>query len=323
MKKVLSLFVIFVIAFTCLNGCLLDETKKPDLTDASSSGTTFPVSEAETTTEETTTEETTTEETTTGATTTEKERVTESSATEEHISTTKKRVTTTAKPETTLPETQRMVIDMADVVCDEIDPDKPMIALTFDDGPSLHTPRLLNIFKKHGGKGTFFVVGNLLEENQITVKRIVKEGHEIASHSWRHSDLSTLTLEQVKTDLARTHQKIYDITGVQPKLVRPPYGAYNDTVRYGAYTCNEALITWSVDTLDWKSKNAKAVYNAVMKSASDGAIILCHDLHETTVDAMEKAIPDLIEKGYQLVTVSQLLSMRKGEVVAGGVYYKG
>ena len=110
---------------------------------------------------------------------------------------------------------------------------------------------------------------------------------------------------------------------MHPKIVRPPYGAYNDTVRYSAYTCNEAIVTWSVDTLDWKTRNANAVYRSIMGSVSDGAIILCHDLHGTTVDAMERVIPDLIEKGYQLVTVSQLLMMKKGEIVAGGVYYRG
>ena len=113
------------------------------------------------------------------------------------------------------------------------------------------------------------------------------------------------------------------MTGVYPKLIRPPYGAYNNNVKYCAYTCNEAVITWSYDTFDWKTKNADAVYDAVMNNVRDGLMILCHDIHPTTVEAMERVIPDLIEQGYQLVTVSQMLALRKDEVIAGGVYFNG
>ena len=311
MKKIIALFLAFNMAFLCLGGCVQDKPEK--------------TTETETVTEETTTEkETTTEaETTTEETTTEKETTTKEAATTRKPTTTK-RVTTTRKPTTTVPQTEeRVTVNMEDLSLEGIDPDKPMIALTFDDGPSVHTPRLLNAFKKHGGKGTFFVVGNLLDKNKVTAKRIVNEGHEIASHSWAHADLSQLSLEKAQKDLQKTHNKIYEITGVEPKLVRPPYGAYNDTVKYASYVCKESVVTWSVDTLDWKTRNADAVYKSVMSSAYDGAIILCHDLHPTTVDAMEKVIPDLIKRGYQLVTVSELLAYRKGEIVAGQVYYRG
>lgn len=308
MKKITVLFLAFVLVFVCLGGCVNNEEEKVTTT----------VSD---TTKETTTEEITTEATTIKETTTRMETTTENKTTE---TTTRKPVSTTAKPTTAVPEPEETImIDISDLICDEIDPEKPMIALTFDDGPSVHTPRLLNIFKKHGGKGTFFVVGNLLDKNELTTKRIVKEGHEIASHSWSHPDMSRLSLEKVLDEMATTHQKIYDITGVEPKIMRPPYGAYNETVCYVAHTCKESVVTWSVDTLDWKTRNADAVYRAVMNSAYDGAIILCHDLHGTTVDAMEKVIPDLIKRGYQLVTVSQLLTVKGIEMEAGKVYYRG
>lgn len=314
MKKIIAMFLALNMAFLCLGGCVQVKNEKP-------TGT---VTEEATTEQETTTEaETTTEEPTTEETTTEKETTTKKVTTTKKTATTK-RVTTTRKPATTVPVTEeRVTIDFSDVDVEGIDPDKPMIALTFDDGPSVHTPRLLNAFKKHGGKGTFFVVGNLLDKNKVTAKRIVDEGHEIASHSWEHADLSQLSLEKAQKNLQKTHNKIYEITGVEPKLVRPPYGAYNDTVKYASYVCKESVVTWSVDTLDWKTRNADAVYKSVMSSAYDGAIILCHDLHPTTVDAMEKVIPDLIKRGYQLVTVSELLAYRKGEIVAGQVYYRG
>ncbi len=317
MKKIIAMFLAFNIAFLCFGGCVSDKPEKP--TENVTEETTEIHTEKETTTEaETTTEEPTTEETTT-----EKETTTKKATTTRKPTTTKK-VTTTRRPTTTVPVTEEHVtIDFSDVDCEGIDPDKPMVALTFDDGPSIHTPRLLNIFKKHGGKGTFFVVGNLLEKNKATAKRIVNEGHEIASHGWSHADLSKLSLEKTQEDLLKTHNKIFEITGAEPRIVRPPYGAYNNTVKYASYVCKESIVTWSVDTLDWKTRNADAVYKSVMNSAYDGAIILCHDLHGTTVDAMERVIPDLIEKGYQLVTVSQMLALRKDEVVAGQVYYRG
>lgn len=204
-----------------------------------------------------------------------------------------------------------------------IDPDKPMLALTFDDGPSAHTDRLLDIFAKHGGKGTFFVVGNLIDSRKTTLRRIAAEGHEIGNHSWNHRQLTNLSDEEVKDQIMMTRAKIYDVTGVDCRIVRPPYGACNDSVRAVGAQMGVSFVNWSVDTLDWKTKNADAVYKEIMQDASDGAIILCHDLHKTTVDAMERVIPELLAKGYQLVTVSQLMEYSDKALEAGKMYYKG
>ena len=205
----------------------------------------------------------------------------------------------------------------------EIDKTKPMIALTFDDGPSAHTDRLLDIFKSCGGKGTFFVVGNIIDGRADTVKRIVSDGHEIAGHSWNHRQLTSLSESDIRDQIMSTRAKIYDLTGYDAKLVRPPYGAYNDTVKAVAEGVDVSLINWSVDTLDWKYRDADTVYKAITEEAYDGAIILCHDLHKTTVDAMERAIPALLEKGYQLVTVSELLEAKGKTIEAGKVYFNG
>ena len=204
-----------------------------------------------------------------------------------------------------------------------IDPDKPMIALTFDDGPSAHTDRLLDVFAKYGGKGTFFVIGNLIDGRKNTVKRIVAEGHEICNHSWNHRQLTNLSEEEITDQIMMTRAKIYDTVGVDSLIMRPPYGACNDTVKAVGAKVGVSFVNWSVDTLDWKSKNAVAVHNEVMKYACDGAIILCHDLHKTTVDAMETVIPELIEKGYQLVTVSELMEYSGKSLEVGKMYYKG
>lgn len=205
----------------------------------------------------------------------------------------------------------------------EIDKTKPMVALTFDDGPSAHTERLLDMFRKYGGKGTFFVVGNIIDNRPEVVKRLVAEGHEIAGHSWNHRQLTNLSEQDIKDQIMSTRAKIYDLTGYDAKLVRPPYGAFNDKVKAVAKELDVAFVNWSVDTLDWKYKDADTVKECVMKEAYDGAIILCHDLHKTTVDAMEKAIPALIEKGYQLVTVSELLEAKGVKIVPGNVYFGG
>ena len=216
-------------------------------------------------------------------------------------------------------ETESEIIESEKV---DIDISKPVIALTFDDGPSAHTQRLLDIFKKHGGKGTFFVIGNTLDNRQDILKRMASEGHEIGNHSWSHRQFTNIAISEVKDQIMMTRAKIYDITGVDCTIVRPPYGACNDEIRALGKEIGVSFVNWSVDTLDWKSKNADAVYNEIMKDAADGHIILCHDLHKTTVDAMEKAIPALIEKGYQLVTVSELLTCRGGEIAVGKMYYK-
>ncbi|MBQ7117905.1 MAG: polysaccharide deacetylase family protein [Clostridia bacterium] len=217
------------------------------------------------------------------------------------------------KEETTVPvEAEKVNIDI----------NKPMLALTFDDGPSAHTQRLLDIFKKYGGKGTFFVLGNTLDNRKETLKRIAFEGHEIGNHSWSHRQFTNIDIDEVKDQIMMTRAKIYDITGVDCTIVRPPYGACNDEIRALGKEIGVTFVNWSVDTLDWKTKNADAVYKEIIKDAGDGHIILCHDLHKTTVDAMEKVIPALIGEGYQLVTVSELLTCRGGEIEVGRMYYK-
>ena len=197
-----------------------------------------------------------------------------------------------------------------------------MIALTFDDGPSAHTERLLNIFATYGGKGTFFVMGSFINGREETLKRIVNEGHQIGNHSWSHRLFTSINDAELTDQIMMTRAKIMEVTGVDCTLVRPPYGGYNDTVRFKGEQLGVTFVNWDIDTLDWKYKNASKIHNHIMKYANDGAIILCHDLHKTTVDAMETAIPKLIESGYQLVTVSELLTSGGQAMVPGMLYYR-
>jgi len=202
----------------------------------------------------------------------------------------------------------------------EYDPELPMLALTFDDGPSAYTDRLLDYFAQYGGHGTFFVIGQQIDNRSDTVARITEEGHEIGGHSWDHKQLTKLDEYEILEQLRQTRAKIFEYTGVDAKLMRPPYGSFNDQVKTVCAELHVSLINWNVDTLDWQNRNADIVYDTIMRQARDGAIILCHDLHKTTVDAMERVIPALIEQGYQLVTVSQLLTSLGGEIVPGTVY---
>lgn len=199
---------------------------------------------------------------------------------------------------------------------------KKYIALTFDDGPSVHTERLLDVFKKEGGKGTFFVVGNLIDRRPETLKRIYNEGHQIGNHGWDHKQLTTLDKENIKHQIMMTRAKIYDITGIDTPIMRPPYGSCNNTVKNIGEELGVSFVNWTIDTLDWKTKNADSIYNEIIKNAKDGSIILCHDIFKTTVDAIERAIPKLIQDGYEFVTVSELFEINNKQPAPGKVYFR-
>lgn len=201
-----------------------------------------------------------------------------------------------------------------------IDPDKPMIALTFDDGPSQNTPHILDLFAAFGGKATFFVVGSRLSAYPDTLSRAASEGHEIGIHTWSHTNLTTLSVEDIKAEIMNTQEAVQQYAGVTCAAVRPPGGSVNDTVKATAGELGFSLVNWSIDTEDWKTRDADATYQAIMDQACDGAIVLCHDLYESTASAMDRVIPELIAQGYQLVTVSELLSYSEDGMQPGRLY---
>src|SRR5262245_20861612 len=189
----------------------------------------------------------------------------------------------------------------------------PYVAMTFDDGPhGANTPRLLEMLKQRGIKATFFCVGQCVAEYPELAKRIVDEGHEIASHSWSHPQLSSMSEANVRDQLEKTHQAIKQATGVAPKIFRPPYGAFTARQRNWANAVyGYKLILWDVDPLDWKVRNSAHVESEILKQTVPGSIILSHDIHKTTVDAMPATLDALLAKGYKFVTVSELLAMDK------------
>ena len=200
-----------------------------------------------------------------------------------------------------------------------VDPNKPMIALTFDDGPSSSaTTRILNVLEKYNARATFFVVGSRVDSYKSQIKRAYDLKCEIGNHTYNHKTLTNLSADGVKSELSATDKKVKAITGVSPVIMRPPGGSYKtNTVRNNT---PYPIIMWSVDTRDWESRNATSVVNHIKSHAYDGAIILMHDLYDSTATATETIVPWLISQGYQLVTVSEMMEA-KGIQMQNGVAY--
>lgn len=192
-----------------------------------------------------------------------------------------------------------------------IDPNGKMIALTFDDGPGVLTSQLLDALKQYGVRATFFVIGRQVPTYESTVRREAVEGHEIGNHSWAHPNLTRLPPEQLQQQINDTQQAVKNATGgYVPKVVRPPEGAYNENVLAFLRTLGLSVELWNVDTQDWLYRDTQVVYNRIMASAADGRVILLHDIHQSSVDAALRAIPELVSQGYQLVTISELHQYR-------------
>lgn len=198
-----------------------------------------------------------------------------------------------------------------------IDPSKPMVALTFDDGPSPYTPGILDTLEKYKSRATFFEVGNRINQYPGTVLRISRMGCEIGNHSYDHPLLGNASAAKIHSQISSTDAKIKAVTGKRPALFRPPYGSIGSSLRNNA---GRPMILWSIDTLDWKYRNADSVYRAVIGHVKDGDIILMHDLYGSTRTAVQKIVPQLRKQGYQLVTVSELAQYKNVKLSAGKSY---
>ncbi len=195
---------------------------------------------------------------------------------------------------------------------------RKLVALTFDDGPSYATtPRLLDVLREKGVKVTFFVVGNMANGAPDLLRREEAEGHEVGSHTTAHVNFSYLNAEQTQAEFAAMNQIFNNILGHPSRIARPPYGNYTEITQVYA---GQPMIYWTVDTLDWKYRDAGWVRQQAVGGAFDGAIILMHDIHPTTVDAVAGIIDDLKAQGYELLTVSELAQARGVNMANGGVY---
>lgn len=200
-----------------------------------------------------------------------------------------------------------------------IDPYKPMIALTYDDGPSKYTQELLDILEENNSAATFFVLGSQASKYEEAIKKMIENGNQIGNHTYDHKRLTLLNDEELYDQINKTDNLIYEIALYKPFVVRPPYGSTNETLKE---KLQKPIINWSIDTRDWESRNAEAITEIIFKNVKDGDIILMHDLYESSLEASKIVIPELINRGYQLVTISELSENREIILKAGQSYYK-
>lgn len=197
-------------------------------------------------------------------------------------------------------------------------PGKGCIALTFDDGPHPETTeRLLDGLAERGVKATFFLIGSQIEGQEGTVRRMEDEGHQVGLHTWDHVQLKGLSPEDICGEITRTREAVEPVTGPEAFMLRPPYGFVDSTLRECA---GVPIIGWSVDTEDWRDRNVSRIVEAALDGAEDGAIILLHDIYDTSVTAALEIADRLMDEGYWLVTVEALLALHGVTPEKGQVY---
>lgn len=189
--------------------------------------------------------------------------------------------------------------------------EKMMIALTFDDGPHpVYTPKILDILNEYGVHATFFAVGENVVNYPETIKRCLDEGHEIANHTFSHDDLSGCSFAGICREVSDAENAIYENLEVRPKLLRPPGGLYGMNVIKAAAELDYTLVLWNIDTRDWAHTPPERIADKVLNNIHSGDIVLMHDYidkNSPTPDALRRIIPALLKKGYNFVTVSELL----------------
>ena len=199
-----------------------------------------------------------------------------------------------------------------------VDPSRPMVALTYDDGPQPSVGnRIMDCLAQYGGEATFFLVGERVGSYATEVKRMVAEGHEVANHSMNHKYLQKQGVAEIQAQVSRCNDAIEAVCGVRPRVMRLPGGGYNATVLANTHM---PMIQWNIDTLDWKTRNAQQTINSVLGQVKDGDIILMHELYGATGDASMTIIPELTKRGFQLVTVSEMAAAKGRPLEAGKLY---
>ncbi len=189
-----------------------------------------------------------------------------------------------------------------------IDINRPLVALTFDDGPSKYTNDILDILKDNGICATFFILGNKVPYGQETLLKMLENGNEIGNHTYNHKWLAHLDEMEIKNQISKTQEVIFEYTRYLPKVFRPSYGDIPKEIRK---EINLEVTLWNVDTLDWKLKNKKQIIKRATRNTKDGDIILMHDTYKRTKDALPEIINTLKKKGFQFVTISELNEIKK------------
>ncbi|MDV5977738.1 UNVERIFIED_CONTAM: polysaccharide deacetylase family protein [Streptococcus canis] len=181
---------------------------------------------------------------------------------------------------------------------------KKIVALTFDDGPDpATTPQVLDILARYHAKASFFMMGSKVVNNEALVKRVSEAGHDIGNHTWDHPNLTKLPVDQIQSEVNRTNQAIEKACGKKPLYLRPPYGATNAMVQQAS---GLTQMLWTVDTRDWENHSTEGIMANLKKQLQPGGVVLMHDIHQTTVDALPTVMEYLKAEGYQCVTLSEL-----------------
>ena len=188
--------------------------------------------------------------------------------------------------------------------------DKKYISFTFDDGPSKYTKELLKTLELNNSTATFFMLGNRMKYNEDIVKEVYNSSSEVASHTYSHKNLNKLSSKDILSEINSPAILFNEITGGEIKYLRPPYGNHNETVDSTKYP----IILWNIDPKDWLTKDSNKIYNAVLKHACDGCIVLMHDIYPTTIEAVKMLIPKLNSMGYEVVSISNLAKYKNHEI---------
>ena len=202
-----------------------------------------------------------------------------------------------------------------------LDPNKPMVAFTFDDGPDpKRTLELLEILKKHNVVATFFDIGSLMEKYPEIVKKEIEAGCDVGGHTYSHVNLNNLSQNEAKKEIEKVESAFKNATGLELKYIRPTYGNANSKIRE---VIDRPIINWCIDSLDWKHRDADKVIEEIRKTKNfDGRIILMHVIYDSTLEAVDKLIPQLQSEGYQIVTISEMAEHKGFELHEGKIYYQ-
>ncbi|WP_031422201.1 polysaccharide deacetylase family protein [Exiguobacterium sp. NG55] len=192
-----------------------------------------------------------------------------------------------------------------------LEPNGKYVALTFDDGPHpIVTPHILETLEKYQARATFFMLGSQMEFYPDVARQVALSGHELANHTEHHPDLTQLSEKGVKEELEQVDERIERLTGQRPSLVRPPYGAKNEMIEQIIQTKEQTLALWTVDSFDWSHRNADQMYRLIMDNVHPSAVVLMHDIHESTAEGLPKVLDALKREGYTFVTMSELLTLK-------------
>ena len=189
---------------------------------------------------------------------------------------------------------------------------QPAVALSFDDGPSGdYTQPVLDILAENDCRATFFMVGAAMDQSRELVKAVYDSGNEVGLHTWRHNDLNQMDANAIVRNLELCQNIVLEQTGTTAKWLRPPYGRVGPTAYSACNALGMYIATWTIDSRDWETQNAETIYNEVIGQLRNGAIILFHDTHAATVEALKSILPEIKAQGYQVLTVDQLMSFRE------------